>query len=92
MFLKFSSNRLVEITNGRYGMKKGYYDKYMKGMMTKISQMKRNGFETVVESAINNMYIYRDLKQYVSVSGAKYKAGFQVEISFTEKKFHDRKR
>ena len=92
MFLKFYSNSLVEVTTGIYEMKKGYYDKYMKEMMAKVSQWKRDGIETVVESAANNMYIYRDLKQYVTVSGAKYKTGFQVELTFTEKKFHDRKR
>ena len=92
MFLKFYSNRLVEITTGRYGMKKRYYDKYMKEMMSKVSQWKRDGIETVIESPENNMYVYRDLKQYVTVSGAKYKTGLQVTISFTEKRFQERKR
>ena len=92
MFLKFYSNRLVEITTGRYGMKKRYYDKYMKDMMSKVSQWKRDEIETVIESPENNMYVYRDLKQYVTVSGAKYKAGLQVTISFTEKRFQERQR
>jgi hypothetical protein len=92
MFLMFYSNKLVEITTGRYGMKKGYYDKYMKEMMSKVSQWKRDGIETVVESPENNMYVFRDLKQYVTVSGAKYKTGLQVTISFTEKRFQERKR
>ena len=91
-FLKFNSDRLVKITSGRYGMKKDYYEKYMRKMKTNISQWKRQGIETLTESAINNMYIYRDDEKYVSVSGAKYKTGFQVEISFTERNFKNRKR
>jgi hypothetical protein len=91
MFLKFNSRGLVEVTSGRYEMTQRQFKDYMPQMMAKIKEMKKTGIQTVVESPENNLYIYKDAIQYVTIGVSLNNRGHQVELSFTEKAYQDRK-
>lgn len=89
LFLRFSDDQLVGITSGRYGMSEQLFENYMRQLRSVANGWKTLGVETVVESAANNIFVYKDRISYITISGARYTDGYQAEISFAEIEFDD---
>lgn len=95
LFLKFAGDRLVEIASMKSEMNKAMYDTYMASLLSQANKWKAAGVETVWEDTSNSIYLYRDEKSYISISGtalSKAKNKFSVTITFIDRKHKDRKR
>ena len=66
------------------------FEAYLQQMLLIAEEWKSAGVTTVVESKINNMYIYKDMRSYMTISGSKTEDKYQVSVSFTEKNYQER--
>lgn len=69
LFLKFSSDKLVEIVSMKTEMPQALYGKYMEGLLTKSKEWVALGMKVVMEDRLNAFYLYKDDRTYVSISG-----------------------
>lgn len=92
MFLEFERGKLVEITSIKSGMKKAQFETYLKQMLSIADKWKKtSGASTVFESTTNNFYLYKDERSYMTISGGGPSESFSVDVSFTEKEYHERR-
>ena len=89
MFLEFERGKLVEITSTKSGMKKAQFETYLKQMLSVADKWKTSGASTVFESTTNNFYLYKDERSYMTISGGDPSEDFSVDVSFTEKEYHE---
>lgn len=90
IFLKFDATGLVEIASMKTDMKKPMYDQYMRKMQDRAETWKEAGVETVWEDDTNTIYIYRDERSRISISGSELSKSadrYSVTLTFTEREF-----
>lgn len=90
LFLQFDRGKLVEIASGKYEMDIDEFEAYLEKMLLIAEEWKSAGVTTVVESKTNNMYIYKDMRSYITISGSAKLDKYSVSISFTEKNYQEK--
>ncbi|NOZ10042.1 MAG: hypothetical protein GXP09_03185 [Gammaproteobacteria bacterium] len=95
LFLDFAGDRLVEIASMKSEMNKAMYNTYMASLLGQANKWKAAGVETIFEDKSNSMYLYRDHRSYITISGSALSEDrnkFSVTITFTDQKYQDRKK
>jgi len=91
LFIEFDNGKLVEITSSKSGMNKQLYSEYLNNLLVNAERWKASGVSVVLESKENSLYVYKDQRSYMTIGGGKLSNKYFVDISFTEKQYHERK-
>jgi hypothetical protein len=89
LFLKFQKDKLVSIASMKAKMSTIFYKKYFKKMLSKTEQWKSAGAISVTENAELNMYLYKFMGSYISVTSGGSPNNHNVTISFYEIGYHE---
>tara|TARA_B100000686_G_C16287367_1_gene711886 strand:+ start:81 stop:632 length:552 start_codon:yes stop_codon:yes gene_type:complete len=91
IFLKFQKDKLVQIDSVKAKMSTVLYKKYFKRMLLITDQWKSAGAITVMENAKQNIYLYKFMGSYISVSSGGSPNDHTVTISYSEIGYHEQK-
>jgi len=93
LFVKFSNDKLVEITSTKTGMNNELYERYMRTLLDQAKVWVDQGMEVLMEDKNENDYIYKNNSTVVSIMGgrAPNESGkFEVNLTYYEVNYFDR--
>jgi hypothetical protein len=93
LFVTFDNDKLVRITDMKSDMSKPMFDSYMQQLKGVANQWKAKGATIVFEKDADMYYVYRDIRSYMSISGApldKKPGLYSVTVEFTERDFQNK--
>jgi hypothetical protein len=93
LFVTFDNDKLVRISDVKSNMNKPMFDSYMRQLKGIADQWKAKGAAIVFEKNDDMYYVYKDIRSYMSISGAaldKSPGLYMVTVDFTEKNFRNK--
>jgi hypothetical protein len=93
LFVTFDDDKLVRIADVKSGMNKAMFDSYMLQLKGIASKWKASGCTPVFENEKDMYYVYKDMRSYMSISGAALRTQpdlYSVTVEYTEKTYQNK--